>query len=76
MARPASKQDITARDMAIHGRGCGHASMELSVVIYVPMFKTAVVICLFNCLVALEAKCHPSNGSNFIVRFMTCMLAT
>ena len=31
-----------------------------------PMFKTAVVICLFNCLIALEVKCHPRNGSNFI----------
>ena len=39
-----------------------------------PMFKTAVVICSFNQLIALEAKCHPSNGSNFIVCFMTCML--
>ena len=32
-----------------------------------PVFKTAVVMCSFNCLIALEAKCHPSNGSNFMV---------
>ena len=38
------------------------------------MFKTAVVICSFNCLIALEAKCCPSNGSNFIVHVMTCTL--
>ena len=39
-----------------------------------PMFKTTVVICLFNCLIALEAKCCPSNDSNLIVHFMTCTL--
>ena len=37
-----------------------------------PMLKTAVVICSFSCLITLEAKCHPSNGSNFVVCFMTC----
>ena len=31
------------------------------------MFKTAVTICSFNCLIDLKAKCRPSNGSNFIV---------
>ena len=35
-----------------------------------PMFKTTVVICLFNCLIAFEAKCCPSNDSNFTVCFM------
>ena len=39
-----------------------------------PMFRTTVVICSFNYLIALEAKCHPSNDSNFIVHFMTCTL--
>ena len=39
-----------------------------------PVFKTTVIICLFNYLITLEAKCHPSNGSKFIVRFMNCML--
>ena len=28
---------------------------------HLPMFKTAVVICSYNYLIALEAKCHPSN---------------
>ena len=32
MARPTSAQDITASDMAMHGRGCGHTSAELCVV--------------------------------------------
>ena len=41
-----------------------------------PMFKTTVVICSFNCLTVLEAKCHSSNDSNFIVHFMTYMLNT
>ena len=39
-----------------------------------PVFKTAVVMYSFDCLIALEAKCRLSNGSNFIVRFMTCTL--
>ena len=39
-----------------------------------PMFQTAVPICLFNCLIALEAKCRSSNGSDFIVHSMTCTL--
>ena len=30
--------------------------------------------CSFNCLIALEAKCHPSNGNTFIAHFMTCTL--
>ena len=30
--RPASMQDITASDIAMHGSGCGHASVELYVV--------------------------------------------
>ena len=37
------------------------------------MFKIAVVICSFNCLIALEAKCHPSNGSNFRPPFVGIM---
>ena len=40
-----------------------------------PVFKTAIVICSSNCLIALEAKCRPSNGSNFIVHFLTCTLS-
>ena len=36
------------------------------------MFKTAVVICSLNYLIVLEVKCLPGNGSNFILRFMTC----
>ena len=44
------------------------------VLYYLPVFKTTVIICSFNCLIALEAKCHPSNDSNFIVHFMTCTL--
>ena len=48
---------------------------EWNYVLYrLPVFKTAVVMCSFKWLIALEAKCRPSNGSNFIVRFMTCML--
>ena len=39
-----------------------------------PVFKIAVVMCSFNCLIALEAKCYPSNGSNFIMRFMISTL--
>ena len=39
---------------------------------HVPMFNTAVAICSFNCLIALE-YCL-SNGSNFILCFMTCTL--
>ena len=38
------------------------------------MFKTAVVICSFNYLIAPEAKCRPTNGSNLIMRYMTRML--
>ena len=33
IARPASMQDVTAIDMAIHKTGCGHASIELRVVV-------------------------------------------
>ena len=29
-----------------------------------PMFKTAIVICLFNYLTSFVAKCRLSNGSN------------
>ena len=36
--------------------------------------KTVIIIQLFNCLIALEAKCHLYNGSDFIMCFMTCML--
>ena len=32
VARPASVQDVTASDMAVHRRGCGHVSVELCVV--------------------------------------------
>ena len=53
----------------------GVATPVWNYVLYrLPEFKTAVVTCSFNCLIALEAKCRPSNGSNFIVRFMTCTL--
>ena len=53
----------------------GVATPVWNCVLYcLPVFKTAVVMCSFNCLIALEAKCRPSNGSNFIVRFMTCTL--
>ena len=34
MARPASVQDITAINMAIHRRGCGHESVEKHVVAF------------------------------------------
>ena len=41
---------------------------------HLSMFKTAIAICSFNYLIALEVKyCH-SNGSDFILYFMTCML--
>ena len=75
VARPASVQEVIAIDTAINGRGCGHASVELHVVVSANV-KTAVVICSFNYLIALEGKCCCSNDSNFIVRFMTCMLNT
>ena len=53
----------------------GVAMQVWNYVLYrLPMFKTTVAICLFNCLIDLEAKCCPSNDSNFIVHFMTCML--
>ena len=53
----------------------GVATRMWNYVLYLlPVFKTVVVMCSFNCLIALEAKCRPSNGSNFIVRFMTCTL--
>ena len=53
----------------------GVATRVWNYVLYrLPVFKTAVVMCSFNCLIAPEAKCRPSNGSNFIVRFMTCTL--
>ena len=32
VARPTFAQDITFINMAIHGRGCGHTSVELCVV--------------------------------------------
>ena len=41
---------------------------------HLPMFTTTIIICSFNCLIALEAKCRPSNDSNFIVLFMNCTL--
>ena len=44
------------------------------VLYHLSLFKRTVVICSFNCLIALEAKCHPSNYSNYIVHFMTCTL--
>ena len=40
-----------------------------------PILKTNVVICLFNCLTALEAKYCPGNDSIFIMCFMTYMYA-
>ena len=43
------------------------------VLLCLPVLKT-VVICSFNCLIALEAKYHLSNDSNFVIHFMTCML--
>ena len=53
----------------------GVATRTWNYVLYLlTVFKTVVVMCSFNCLIALEAKCRPSNGSNFIVRFMTCTL--
>ena len=36
--------------------------------------KAIIIIWSFNYLIALEAKCHLCKGSDFIVRFMTCML--
>ena len=38
------------------------------------MVKTTVVICSIYCLIALEAKCGPSNGSSLIMRFMAYTL--
>ena len=32
VARPASVQGVTASNMAMHERGCGHVSVELGVV--------------------------------------------
>ena len=53
----------------------GVAMQVWNYVLYrLPMFRTAVVMCSFNYLIALEAKCRPSNGSNFIVHFMTYTL--
>ena len=51
MARPISMQDITAIDVAIHWRGCGHTSVELRILAS-PVFKKAVQMCLFNYLIA------------------------
>ena len=56
--------------MAIHIKGCGHAIVELCV----DASANVVIICSIDCLIACEAKCHPSNGSNFIVHFLTCAL--
>ena len=36
------------------------------------MFKSSKKIWSFNCLIALEAKCHLCKDSNFNVHFMTC----
>ena len=36
--------------------------------------KAIIKLWSFNYLIALEAKCHLCKGSDFIVRFMTCML--
>ena len=36
--------------------------------------KKVIIIWSFNCLIALEAKCHLCKGSDFIMCFMTCML--
>ena len=61
-------QDINAIDMAIHERVHSHLSVKLLVVV------PAKVMCSFNSLIALEAKCHPSNGSNFIAHIITYTL--
>ena len=49
--------------MAIHGRRCGHASVELRVVPS-PVFKTAVVMGLFNCLIGLSTVSKSMCGSH------------
>ena len=35
--------------------------------------RKIIIIWSFNCLIAVEAKCHLCKGSDFIVRLMTCM---
>ena len=53
----------------------GVATLEWNYMLqHLPLFKIAVIICSFNCLIALKAKFHPSNGNNIIVRSMTCTL--
>ena len=70
-------QDVTAIDVYLIWPYTedGVAMRVWNYVLYrLPLFKTVVVMCACNCLIALEAKCRPSNGSNFIVLFMTCTL--
>ena len=57
VARPTSVQDVIASNMAIQGRGFGRMSVKLRVVASA-IFKTAVVICLFNCLIAFDVLFH------------------
>ena len=60
MARPSSLQSITANDMTLHGKGCGHVSVELHVVVSANVKNNYNnLLALFNCFIALKAKCHP-----------------
>ena len=73
MAGHTCMQGITASDLALHGRGCGYASLEWCVVVSADHFKMVISIYSFNYLNVLEVKCCPNKGNDFIVHFMIYM---
>ena len=69
---PTSIQDVTASNMTMHGRGCGHTSMELRVVASPNASNN------YNNLFIQPLNCSSLalviRSSDFIVRFVNCML--
>ena len=63
--------------IALHGKGvwpreCGITLCSICQCLN--HWKIVIIIWLFNCLIALEAKCHLCKGTDFIVSFMTCLV--
>ena len=60
----------------MHQKGCDHTRgiIHCSICQCLNHQKTVIIIWLFDCLIALEAKFHICEESDFIMHFMTCML--
>ena len=56
--------------ITLHGRGCGRTRVELRVLASANVLNPLKTqyISLFNCLIALEAKCCPCKGSSNLLR--------